>query len=80
MKKYEGDILFGTFLTLLGVCVLYSLGWNLILGWGVILIGKAMIILGATEYSDKRRAIRGYDLSKDSKLRKKFRKLRRKRY
>jgi hypothetical protein len=78
MKKYEGDIIFGTFLTLIGVLVIYQMGLGILLGIIIILIGKLIIVTGIMEHSDRKRALKGEDLSKDGKFRKKFRRIRRK--
>jgi len=53
---------------------------SLIAGWLIIIIGKIMIFMGIFEYRDFKRALRGDDLNKDSKLIKKIRKIIRKRY
>jgi hypothetical protein len=78
MKKYEGDIIFGTFLTLIGVLVIYQMGLGILLGISIILVGKLIIIAGVMEHSDRKRALNGEDLHKDGKFKKKFRKFRRK--
>ncbi len=80
MKRYEKDIILGTSLTFIGVWLLYSISLSLIAGWLIIIIGKIMIFMGIFEYRDFKRALRGDDLNKDSKLIKKIRKIIRKRY
>jgi K+ transporter len=80
MKKYEIDLIIGTFLTFLGVILLYFLKLHFILGWFIIIVGKLIIFISIMEYTDYRRMLKGEDLSKDNSIKKTIRKLRRKRY
>ena len=76
MKKYEKCLLIGTFLTFLGIFILYKIRWSLFIGWGIVIMGKLIILISILEYVDYRRAFRGEDLSQDPKFKKMLRKLR----
>jgi len=78
MKKYEGDLLFGTMLAFFGLMLAYVIQISLIVAWIIIIAGKLIVIFSVMEYVDTKRAIKGYDLTKDSKFRKYTRKIRRK--
>ena len=80
MKKYEKYLLIGTFMTLMGVFILYEIRWSFILGWGVVIIGKILVILSIMEYVDYKRAFRGEDLNQDPKFKKMIRKFRKRYY
>lgn len=80
MKKYETDLLFGTFVTLIGYILLIGLSFVAFLSWMVIIIGKVIVFFSIGEYVDYKRAVRGEDLEKDHFIRKEIRKIRRKRY
>lgn len=80
LKKYEKHLLVGTFLTFLGILGLYKFGVLEIMCWVVIIFGKLLVILSILEYRDYKRAFRGEDLSKDHKIKKFIRRVRRKYY
>ena len=80
MKKYERHLLIGTLLTFIGIFFIYRIKLLIILGWGVLIFGKLIIILSVMEYVDYKRAFRGEDLSQDSRFRKTVRKIRRRYY
>ncbi len=80
MKKYEKDLLMGTFITLVGIILLVVIQFNFILSWIIMIGGKIIVIFSVMEYADYRRAIKGIDLESDNKLQKVVRKLRKKRY
>ncbi len=81
MKKYERDLIFGTFLTFMGVLVLYALQISIFFGWFIVITGKLIILFSVMEYVDYKRALRGEDLAKDNKVKKYIRKkVLRKRY
>jgi hypothetical protein len=78
MKKCECDLLFGTVLAFFGLMLAYVIQISLIVAWIIIIAGKLIVILSVMEYVDTKRAIKGYDLTKDNKIRKYARKIRRK--
>ena len=80
MKKYEADLLSGTVLTLIGIILLLVIGFNAVASWLVIIIGKVIIIISVMEYVDYRRMLRGEDLSRDNKIKKYIRTIRKRRY
>jgi len=80
MKKYEADLLSGTFLTLIGIVLLLVIRFSAALSWLIIIIGKIVIIISIMEYVDYRRMMRGEDLSRDNQFRKYMRQIRKKRY
>ena len=80
MKKYERYLLIGTLICFIGVFLMYRLGFNLLFGWGIIILGKIIIILSVMEYVDYKRAFKGEDLSQDPRYKKMLRKIRKKYY
>lgn len=80
MKKYEKDLLFGTFMTLAGVMFLVWMKIYFLLCLGIIIIGKLIVIFSIMEYIDCNRAFKGEDLGSDSKFNKIIRKVRKTRY
>jgi len=80
MKKYEKDLIIGTLITLGGILLLVVVGFNLWLSWGILVIGKIIVIISCMEYVDYTRKWRGEDLNADNQIRKIIRKVRKKRY
>ena len=80
MKKYEKYLLVGTLICLVGIFLIYEMGFNVFFGWGIIILGKLIIILSIMEYVDYKRAFRGEDLSQDPRYKKMIRKIRKKYY
>lgn len=80
MKKYEKDLLIGTFITLVGIYLLVVIGLHWFISWSIMAFGKLIVIFSAMEYVDYCREYRGEDLSNDNQIKKMIRKLRRKRY
>jgi len=80
MKKYEKDLIIGTLITLGGILLLVAIGFNWLLSWSIMIVGKVIVIISCMEYIDYSRKWRGEDLSNDNQFRKIIRKVRRKRY
>jgi len=78
MKKHENYLLIGTLISFIGIFLIYKLGFNLFIGWGIIIFGKIIIILSVMEYVDYKRAFRGEDLTQDPNYKKVIRKIRKK--
>ena len=78
MRKYESDLIVGTVITFIGYLMLIWIHFTVFLSWIIIFIGKLVIVISIMGYSDRKRALRGENLTKDKPWKKKLRKIRRK--
>lgn len=78
MKNYHKILFFGLFLNFIGCLMVFVYSFAIILGWVIFIAGKVLILASVLEYVDYRRAFVGEDLSKDHKIKKKLRRIRKK--
>ncbi len=80
MRRYESDLVLGTILTFIGYIMFVGAVAANFVSWLLIIVGKLIIFLSIMGYVDRKRSLKGEDLSKDKSWKKKLRKITRKRY